>query len=43
MKIEPVDAYVARFLAEPWPLAPELLDRVAVLLRPAPVADERAG
>lgn len=40
-----VDDYVARFLAEPWPLTPEHLDRLAVLLRPEPVAepDERAA
>ena len=39
-----VDAYVARFLAEPWPLTPEQLDRLAVLLRgrtPAYPSDPR--
>lgn len=27
-----VDDYVARFLAEPWPLTPDQLDRLAVLI-----------
>lgn len=41
---KPVDAYVARLVAEARPLTPEMLDRLAVLLRPAPPAPaERAA
>lgn len=38
-----VDDYVARFLAEPWPLSPAQLDRIAVLLagRPRAYSDDR--